>query len=48
MLSFAKQKKVVKNNLLLQSIVEDGKNAKIYNLGKIMPCKFCLALFKFF
>ena len=30
----------VKNNLLSQSIVEDGKIAKNYYVVKIMPCQF--------
>ena len=40
MLTFALTKMLVKNNLWLQSIMEDGKNAKSDHVGKIMPCPF--------
>ena len=36
-LTFAKKNVAVKNNLLSQSIVEDGKNGKNYYVAKIMP-----------
>ena len=39
-MTFALKNMVKKNNLLLQSIVEDGQNAKIDYVGKIMPCQF--------
>ena len=40
---FCLKKMIIKNNLLSQSIVEDGKNAKNYYVGKIM---YALSLFQ--
>ena len=37
---FCFKRMTVENILLSQSIVEDGKNAKNDNIGKIMPCQF--------
>ena len=48
MLTFALQKIAVNNNLLLQSIVEDEKYAKIYHVGKIMRCQFVQVSLKYF